>query len=316
VVQQSGHGVSPCIQRTISVQDPTTTTPPHTRSNGAVVVSLFDDLCPDTRWQLQGRTVVPVTANFCATAAGSATRVSCECACRFTASAGPHVSIEIDPNNDDTRFASTTSTNSFSTRLRGLASTGIRGVSGAPIAPGASSLRTLADPPWLILGHELCGHAMTTLPNISTPGRPTSVSHESTAGGDQSAVDIENRIRREHSRPGADLGTRAGDFDDAEGGHFGGIVQLPSAMTLMTLLSTLSVPVESQRPRCPIPSWYELCGATAPIQSVPVLTRVALRTGGTLGLAERCSRGRSPPGRSSGSRACSGTSPTAPRRRR
>jgi Domain of unknown function (DUF4157) len=291
VVQQSGHRASPRIQRTISVLDPSAITPPHTQNNGAVVVSLFDELCGDTRWQLQNGEVVPVTEDFCTTgAAESSTRVSCECACRFTSATGPHVSIEINPNHDDTQFASAGTANSFSIRLRGVSATGIRGVSGAPLAPGASSLRTLTDPPWLILGHELCGHAMTTLPNISAPDRPPSVEHESTAGWNQSAVDIENRLRREHSaHRGTDLGTRAGDFSDVEGNiHYGAIVQLPSAMTLMTLLSKLGVPAGSHRPRCPVPSWHELCGSRAPIQSIPILDRVALRTDGNFNVAERC----------------------------
>lgn len=291
VAQQAEGRVQRRIQRAITVQNPTAVTPPHARSNGAVVVGLFDQLCPDTRWQLVHGEVVPVTAGFCTAAAGqSATRVSCECACRFTSAAGPHVSIEIDPAHDDTRFATGGAPNSFSMRLRGLAATGIRGVSGAPVAPGASSLRTLADPPWLILGHELCGHAQTTLPNISTPGRPSSVSHESTAGWDQSAVDIENRIRREHSaRLGADLGTRAGDFQDVEGHiHFGAIVPLPAAMTLMTVMAALGVPTGSHAPRCLVPGWYELCGSTAPLRSIPILDRVAYRTGGNFNVAERC----------------------------
>ncbi len=291
VVQQSERHVPRRIQRTITVQDPTVTTPPHTSSNGAVVVGLFDELCPDKRWQLVNGEVVPVTADFCAMAAGqSATRVSCECACRFKSATGPHVSIEIDPTSDDTQFASSGAPNSFRMRLRGLAATGIRGVSGATVAPGASSLRTLADPPWLILGHELCGHAQTTLPNIATPGRPSSVSHESTAGRNQSAVDIENQIRREHSaRLGTDLGTRAGDFEDVEGNiHFGAIVQLPSAMTLITLMAALGVPTGSHAPRCPVPDWYELCGSTAMLRSIPILNRVAYRTGGNFNVAQRC----------------------------
>ncbi len=291
VTQQAEGRVQPCIQRTITVDNPTTVTPPHTRTNGAVVVSLFDELCPATSWQIVDGEITPVTADFCAAAAGrSATRVSCDCACQFTSAAGPHVSIEINQTADDTQFTSGGAANSFSMRLRGLADPDIRGVTGAPVAPGENSLRPLADPPWLILGHELCGHAMTTLPNVSTPGRPISVSHESTAGWGQSAVDIENRIRREHSaRLGTDLGTRAGDFMDVEGHiHFGAIVQLPAAMTLMTLMAALGVPTGSHRPRCPVPDWYNLCGSTAPIASIPILNRVAYRTGGNFNVAERC----------------------------
>jgi hypothetical protein len=290
VVQQSQHGVPRRIQRTITVKNPTAIKPPHTKNNGAVVVDLFDKLCSDTSWQLVSGEIVLATADFCATAAAkSTTRVSCECACKFTSKAGPHVSIEIDPDHDDTQFTSTGAANSFDIRLRGVAASSIRGVTGAPVAAGDNSLRTLADPPWLILGHELCGHALTSLPNIATPGRPVSVEHESTAGSDQSAVDIENRIRREHSSSGADLGTRAGDFDDVEGNlHYGAIVQLPSAMTLKALLSTLGVPAGTHKPRCPVPNWYLLCGSTEPIESIPILDRVVYRQDGKLNVAENC----------------------------
>jgi Domain of unknown function (DUF4157) len=291
VVQQSDGTAPPILHRTITVTNPTAISPPHRQNNGAVVTGLFNGLCPDTTWRItDAGEVVPDTANFCSQGVGrSAMQTSCQCACNFTSASGPHASITIDPTaSDNTQFSSSGPGNSFDITLRGLAATGITGVTGAPVGAGENSRRELSDPAWLILGHEMCGHAMTTQPNISTPGRASSISHESTKNWDQSAVDIENKIRREHSTPGNDLGTRMGDFDDPDGIHYGAIVEPPSSMTLITMMAALGVPTGSHRPRCLNPGWYNLCGSTAPLASIPMLDRVAYKTNGSLGVAERC----------------------------
>lgn len=293
VVQQSEHRAPPRVQRTITVQNPTGTTAPNTQSNGAVVTGLFNGLCPDTSWQIDGTgTVTPATKDFCSTGVTqSKMSTSCQCACNFTNASGPNASITIDPTDDQTTFAASSGPggNSFDIKLRGQAATSITGATGAPVPAGQSSRRTLSDPAWLILGHEMCGHAQTTMPNISTPGRAGSIEHEATAKWDQSAVDIENRIRREHSTAGNDLGTRMGDYKDVEGNiHFGSVVQLPKAMTLITMMEALGVPTTSHLPRCPVADWYHLCGSTAPIQGVPMLDRVSYRTGGNFNVAARC----------------------------
>lgn len=293
VVQQSGDRAPPRIQRTISVQNPADTTPPQTASNGAVVTGLFNGLCPDTTWQIDSAGhITPAMADFCSKGvAQSKMGTSCQCACSFTTAGGPDVSIAIDPTNDDTQFSSSSSGTgkSFDMRLRGKPATSITGATGAPVAAGESSRRTLQDPAWLILGHELCGHAQTSLPNISTPGRPSSIEHESTSKWDQSAVDVENKIRREHSTPSNDLGTRMGDYRDVEGNiHFGSVVQMPSSMTLITMMDALGVPTTSHLPRCPVEDWYHLCGVKAPIQGVHMLDRVSYRVDGNFNVAERC----------------------------
>ena len=312
--QQGQGGATPRVQRTITVRQPGRTTPPHTKTNGEVVVGLFDELCKDTAWELVspsagkggGKTSTapagkdagagqdagaqkpdpdasvvlrPKNAEYCKDTTASKTRTSCDCVCNFVSAGGPHANIEIDPALDQTT-SSTTQADTFEIKLRGLDDPDIKGVQGAQ-APKGNPLQKLSDPAWLILGHELCGHAMTSLPRGAKPGA-TRFAHESTAKWDESAVDIENRIRREHSAVrGTDLGIRAGDFTSLEGIHHGATVALPKTMTLMTLLQELGVPATSHAARCDSADFYEHCGSKAALPGAPILDRVVLTMANT-----------------------------------
>jgi hypothetical protein len=302
--QQAGR-VAPRVQRRITVANAGATTPPHTQTNGALVVGLFDELCRDTRWRLvqpappstaPGATpstappgdpeILPVTPNFCTTVAGTRTTgTSCDCVCGFTSPSGPNVEIQINTTDDDTV---PTSPGNFRIRLRGLADTGIPGFATAT-APAGRPVQTVSDPAWLILGHELCGHAGVTSPNLQQPGNVVSFYHEGSAGWDSSAIDIENRIRREHSAArGVDLGVRAGEFITLEGIHQGSVVALPRAMTLMTLMAELGVPVSTHRPRCPGANLFQTCGSTAPLRAIPILDRVTFRQNANQEIGQGC----------------------------
>jgi hypothetical protein len=91
---------------------------------------------------------------------------------------------------------------------------------------GAGRSQTVRDPPWIIFGHEVCGHA-----RLHTAFAP--FGHAVSPEGNVSAIDIENRIRREHSTIGASFGVRRGNFNDATGAfHFGGEYVVRSGETL------------------------------------------------------------------------------------
>jgi hypothetical protein len=64
--------------------------------------------------------------------------------------------------------------------------------------------QVVQDPPWIILAHELCGHI-----GIRTATGQEGYEHTETPSGTKSAVDIENRIRCEHSSITSSLGFAA-----------------------------------------------------------------------------------------------------------
>lgn len=276
--QQAAGG--PRVQRTLSVAKPGDTTSPHTRTNGDLVVSLFDELCRDFKWKLSGSTVEPRSARSCkgkAVSAGS-TPTACECACHFTQAGGPHADVEVNTAHNDT-VRTATAPDTFRIRITGTAQTGIVGVRGTPPASG-SPLQTLPDPPWLVLGHELCGHAKTTYPlNASSPA---TLDHQMSEQWDKTAVDIENVIRREHEAArGVSLGVRAGDFGDPDGDiHYGSLIQLPAATTPRDLLVALGLPVRYKLPRCVRHDFFYPCTkipkGEAAMRRVKVINRITI----------------------------------------
>ncbi len=276
-VQQS-RGVTGRIQRAIKVTDKGLTTPPHKKTNGDVALDMFNELCRDFSWHLNGDAIEPVSAADCSAAkiAGGATTASCGCACHFAAASGPNVNIIIHATRNDTLG---NSTGGFDIHLTGQASTTIEGVQG-PAPSKGSPIRTIADPAWLILGHELCGHAMTTYPlNASKPGIDRE--HQMSQGWDETAVDIENVLRREHGAArGIDMGLRTGSFQNLNGEFIhGSIVPMPKAMTLGDLMKALNVPVMYTFPRCPISSHNVLGCTSLPttpkgLKNMKIVTRV------------------------------------------
>lgn len=288
------------LQRTISVENEGDTTAPHTQTNGELVVSLFDRLCPDISWQLDGDTVKPGDADACEAAAiqQGTTPTACECACHFTDAAGPHATIQINPTDDDT-VRTGTNPDSYRIRLTGQAATNIRGIRGSAPTTG-SPLRTVPDPPWLILGHELCGHAKTTYPLSRTS--PATLFHQMSQDWDQTAVDIENRIRQEHTAAhGANLGIRVGEFQDIDGNiHAGSLVQLPRAMSLASLLQELDVPVRYTFLRCVRQDYFYPCttipSAEADMRRVRIVNRVTITQNGNQAVPFDCVNNSFPQG--------------------
>lgn len=136
----------------------------------------------------------------------------------------------------------------------------------------------------MILGHELCGHAKTTM--AINPTSAATVFHQMSPGGDKTAVDIENRIRQEHNTGrGADLGTRIGDFDDPDGDiHAGSLIPLPTGTSLAAFLVELGVPVEAKLPRCVRQDFFFPCTAIpakeAEMKQLQVVSRVMISDNG------------------------------------
>lgn len=94
----------------------------------------------------------------------------------------------------------------------------VRGAGSTDPVSGTNPNQILPDPAWLIFGHELCGHAGL---GTVTGDR---VMHSQTPEGDRTSVDVENRIRREHSTVGNSLGIRHGEFFYAVGMRRVGLV--------------------------------------------------------------------------------------------
>jgi hypothetical protein len=255
-VQQSTGRAGRQLQRRITVIDPNKRPPNHAIKWGDVVKGLFDTLCPDTTWSLSvNGDLTPADSKICDSSAlsKSATGVSSGCVCYFLSTAGPHVEIEYDAAENNTLdVTKPNGVKTYRIRLTGKPDD-VQGVSGnAPVK--GSPLKKIPDPPWLILAHELCGHAKTTYPYLQSPKKPDEVEnyfHEMTENRDKSAVDIENMIRKEHSAPGKDLGIRVGDFFDPDNNiHHGSVVRLPQAMQLLAFLRKLDVPVSKFKAKC------------------------------------------------------------------
>jgi hypothetical protein len=127
--------------------------------------------------------------------------------------------------------------------ISGRSSFGVIGAGATSPAGGSGRGQTLQDPPWIIFAHEICGHvigprATTTFGRGQHVQTPTGVS----------AVDIENKIRREHSTAKDNLGIRQGDatVDDPSDPSKtinirGSLVQPLPSDTLRTLAARMGI---------------------------------------------------------------------------
>jgi hypothetical protein len=300
-VQQRENRQAQHIQRTISVDNPGDTPPPNTMNNGALVVSLFNQLCPDIPWQLNGSNVQPVNATDCSAASlqTASAQTACTCACNFNNSAGPNIGIEVDPTSWDHTQASG-GANSFHTVLTGRSDSTMRGIRGATAPASGTPLRSVPDPAWLILGHEMCGHAGATLPNMATA--TADELHQMTQAGNRTAVDIENRIRQQRdAASGTDLGIRIGEFQDLNDNVIAGsLVTLPRAMSLASLLLELEVPVRYTFLHEAAQSYFYPCTTLpsdeAALRQVRIVNRVVLTQRGDLAVPFDCVNNSFPPG--------------------
>jgi outer membrane protein OmpA-like peptidoglycan-associated protein len=203
------------LRRRIALDDPTglPAGAPAGQTKEVIVRDYVRKLCPD--FTVTGDKVQPRTAGGCADPAASSAPVACGCMCdmhALTDASGAPITWTIAVNDDDwphTDSATRTVTvhSPFSGVAFGAWSPG--DASATPAVP--VHLQSL--PNWLVLGHELCGHAHLfargTHPTGPAPtggGRP---SHDPT-------VTIENQIAAEHGIPAAE---QRGLFSDPHHGE-------------------------------------------------------------------------------------------------
>jgi hypothetical protein len=221
------------VQRTLKVLDPGRPPPSSAQSRGTLVADWMTTLCPAGTWTVDSASgVVGVSnrADVCGPRARPPNPTSCRCLCTATARRTPDIDVavaDVFPTNQFRRDARGRVTGRDPdpgilsaggegfTRFRrrydvprdtvvvsGRSHAGLKGV-GDTSAPRPGELR---DPPWIIFGHELCGHLLN---ERRLAGRDH-FQHSPTQYGDRSAVDIENRIRREHSTTASSWGIRTG----------------------------------------------------------------------------------------------------------
>ncbi|HEY2325605.1 MAG TPA: DUF4157 domain-containing protein [Thermoanaerobaculia bacterium] len=242
--QQNEGRVARTLQRSLTVVDPATAAPNQPAAaagtaaltNAQLVQQWVTQLCGSGGWTVDPASGVLSSASraaFCDASAGaqpgyttSGTPTGCKCLCDATA---PAAASNIQLHTGDimvapgatagatdrtdvrtqgqgaTLFASGARTG-IHVGITGRQGTGVVGAAATSPRSGSGRSQVLQDPPWLILGHELCGHA---LGSAATFGN----SHTQSPSGTASAVDIENGIRREHSTASSSLGIRTGDSD-------------------------------------------------------------------------------------------------------
>jgi outer membrane protein OmpA-like peptidoglycan-associated protein len=189
------------LQRKVAVNDPKgkPANAPSGETNEKIVKDYITQLC--SGFTVTAGQVVPTSASFCAKAASSSTPEACGCLCFMhglkdsTTGADITWTIVIDdtdwPHTDDA-----TKTVTVHSPFSGV------GFGSWAKGDKATPAHRTKQPNWLVLGHELCGHAQLfakgTHPTGPAPthgGRP---SHDVTVG-------IENKIAAEHGIPAKDL---------------------------------------------------------------------------------------------------------------
>lgn len=265
-VGQQG-GASSLLQRSLTVVDPGAQTPNipppwATMTNAQMVQQWLNELCNEGLWSVNSATGVVSSSignTFCAattqipynhhTLSGHPT--SCGCLCELTAVGSKDISLHaadsfvVSGSTIDVRAAgegATTYPSGASTEyhsgISGREYSGITGVGDTRPLAGANPTQTLRDPPWIIFGHEVCGHARL---QTTTMG-PTKWQHAQTPEGNLGAVDIENRIRREHSSALNSYGIRRGSFRDSAGSyHDGSVYQSAAGETLATIATRVGL---------------------------------------------------------------------------
>lgn len=219
---------APGLQRKVTVHNPTGVPAgaPATGTNEKIIKDYVSTLC--SGFTVTSGDMTPSTAAFCASAATSSTPEACTCLCDMhvlTDSAGNPVTWTIQVNDNDWPHTDD------STKTVTVHSP-FSGVAFGTWAAGPPAHR-ITEPNWLVLGHELCGHASLlakgTHPAGPAPrhgGRP---SHDPT-------VTIENRIAAEHGVAAADL---RGLFADPHHGESTARVTISEFPTGASNISTL-----------------------------------------------------------------------------
>jgi outer membrane protein OmpA-like peptidoglycan-associated protein len=184
---------APAIQRKLLIDNPSGS--PAGAPSGAARVTnekIVNDyiavLCPD--FKATSGKVEPV-AGSCATGGGGSNPESCDCLCEMH-NLGTDWTIKVDdndwPHTDDATHTVTVHS-PFS------------GLEFGQWTAGPSE-RRVSIPNWLVLGHEMCGHALLiekgTHPTGPAPAHGGRESHDPT-------VKIQNKIAAEHGIPASEL---------------------------------------------------------------------------------------------------------------
>lgn len=264
VLQQTASGSTPLIQRSIRIVDPGSQTPNipipfASMTNAEIVRRWLQDLCPSGSWTVDatsGLVSSPIRNTFCAATPGagpilhhttSGTPTSCGCLCEltapgsidvrihaansFTAGTGAdQATVNVTAAGEGVQLPPSGTRTAQHVGISGRDFVGIEGAGDTSPSSGTGRNQVLRDPPWIIFGHEVCGHARLQDPPAAR------LSHLQTPQGNQQAVDIENRIRREHSTVAQSFGIRKGSFRDHGGAfHFGSMYQASAGETLSAI---------------------------------------------------------------------------------
>jgi hypothetical protein len=191
----------------------------------------LDKLCPSGGWKVDGQGVInsPRRDTFCAETRSpgqahfrsSGTPTSCQCLCELTAEGSDDVRVHVTDalqvegttylasNHGEGTTIPPQNSGGFDVLVSGLEYTKHEGSGdSSPLKGKNQPKQEIRSPAWLIFAHEVCGHAWLGR------GQDRIIEHALTPQGDRTSVDIENRIRREHSRrTGDNLGLRRGVID-------------------------------------------------------------------------------------------------------
>jgi hypothetical protein len=253
------------VQMAIIVEgpgDPAVNTPGST--NAQAVQGWLQQLSPDGGWAVNAGSGAVESASrdaFCGARpqigqphqTTSSAPASSRCICELTAPAASDFHLHVadlfstpDGQAHDVNAAGegvtvpqtdAAGTRSMHVGISGNDHNGIPGAADTSPLAGTGQDQTLRDPPFIILGHELCGHAR----KWDTEGENTF--HMQTPEGDRTAVDVENQIRREHSTVADSFGVRKGNFQDATGAsHDGSGFRVQPGDTLFGIAARVGIP--------------------------------------------------------------------------
>jgi outer membrane protein OmpA-like peptidoglycan-associated protein len=205
------------LRRKLSVKDPdkkpAAAPADSIETNESAVRGYVANLCPN--FSVLSGQIFPSTDKFCPWEAAAATsfRHGCTCLCSLQ-SLDETWLIAIDDANWPSTDEGSRTVNVFSPY--GGIELGAWSRGAAPDIRGPASAQRTAAPGWLVLGHELCGHALLLATGVhpaqSEPEHGGLPSHDVT-------IQIENRLAAEHGVPASQL---RGEFRDPHhGGGFG-----------------------------------------------------------------------------------------------
>ncbi len=283
VIQQNSNLPLATIQRTITVRDHTSQ-PPHLnktketkkekkainplykgKSNAGIIKLMLNKLCSKGMWDVDSNGKVYSTANnFCmdANIKASGTPSSCECLCELEKKSNQDVTIIITDKSIDyagrlqsnsisegqgvsrTDKSVTLKNRKFFVAISGLDYMEAKGTGDTKPVNSIPYPQIIRDPAWIILAHEMCGHVRLDLSK-----KDYDYLHEHTEDYDKSAIDVENKIRREHSTSKDNYGIRLGAFDDLDDNvHYGALVKIRKNMKISEIENMLNIPSGYYRP--------------------------------------------------------------------